>query len=901
MNMTDNAQQFYQYFRDCYKLDYREFNVDNVLSSKYKYKWFVSDVEELFNDHLPYIPYSHDKLADLQKDIELYKLEKRLFYACFFVLTESDNPLVKDKRVCAPLFLFPANILEIDDLTYLEIEEDNLVINRSVLSKLDLVDESKGKELFIEEFKAGIEKHSGNYVWIKTLVDKYFTNIDSEELLLNPRVWNAAKLRAYYKQNDAKTEMLKVVPAACTLLVEKSSSSLKVLNDLEMMSKQDEFNTSLSELFGDDAHKSTYDFSFLQSRLNMEQHKGLVNAQAYNSSVLIGPPGTGKSYTISAIVADAVVNGQSVLVVSKTKQAVEVIRTMLDKDYRMKDYLIHTTGNKHKLSLMSKIQKYLSGIQGIPNKNFQADILTSKYSSLKESETRFKEFVSQELRLSDLEFEEGFHLFRKFQKAFIRFSMGNGEKLWDLFQDIEVQNKKLDVEIRYFCKRKIEKNIHTNASKYRKDVALYYDALDASSFTESKQLAAQLNYQNILKVFPVWLANLSDLNSIVPLQKDLFDLVIIDEATQCDIASALPAIFRAKRVVISGDPNQLRHYSFVSHAQQSNLLKKYQLPTDKIFDYRNRSILDFYLAKVSDQDQVTFLREHFRSTPSLIEFSNQHFYDGQLEVLKSTPKHTGSSQIELIQVDGVRDKKGVNEKEAKAVLKKLEQLMKKYQDEKVIPSIGVISLFSSQVNYLNRQIRERFDLKLIKKFDLMCGTPYNFQGSEREIVLISFAVCDQTHHSAFIHANKPEVLNVAITRAKSFQYIFKSVSNQKVPKDSLLASYFSFIRDFTHQNEDEIEVDAFQQDVVEALNKSGYKNIQCAYPVGGCLLDILVEYNKQYYFIDLIGYPGVFKEAFSLERYKTLSRMNIQSIPLHYSYWKNSKAKALNKLQRLLN
>ena len=895
-----DATGFFGYFRDCYKLDYKEFIVDNILSTKYKYKWFVNKTEELFNDDLPLIPYNNPKVAELQKDIELYKLEKKLFYACFFVLGSSDNPLVKDKRICAPLVLFPANIINREDISYLEIETTDFIINRSLLSKLDLLDETKGKERFIKEFTEYVDDKAGGYHGIKSLMDKYFSNVETEELLMNPNVWSAAKIRSYFSNNEVETDRYKVVPGAATVLVDKSQSSLRVLNDLSEIARKGVLNQSLAGLFNGTQTKKEPEFSFFKSRLNVDQYQALKNAQCYNSSVIVGPPGTGKSYTITSIVTDAVVNGKSVLVVSKTKQAVEVIRAMLEKDFRLKDYIIHTTGNKYKLSLKSKIQKYLSGISANKNINFDPTRLNEYYKRQTTYENKFKDYVTKELKLSDLEFKEDANLFDGIHKVFIKMGMGSYDTLFELFEKLDEVNPLLTKEIKFYCKRTIEKAIRNHSKIFRKDISLYYDALDASSFTEGKQILKNVRHQNILKVFPIWLAHLSDLNSVLPLQKDLFDLVIIDEATQCDIASALPAIYRAKHVIISGDPNQLRHYSFVSHAQQSSLLKKHGLQLDKMYDYRNRSILDFYISKVRDQEQITFLKEHFRSTPSLIEFSNQQFYEGQLEVLKSMPKHTGSSQIELIELQGERNKQGINEKEANALLKKLDQLFSKYKDNKIIPEIGIISLFSSQVNYLNKRIREKYDLKLIKKFNLLCGTPYNFQGSEREIVLISFALCDNTHHSAFIHANKPEVLNVAITRAKSYQYIFKSVSDSKLKMDSLIAQYFSFVKNFTRYNEEEVTIDKFQEEVAEELKKKGYKNIKCAYPIGGSLLDIFIENRDKHYFIDLIGYPGQFKDAFSPERYKTLGRMGIKTIPLAYSSWKSNKREAVRRIIKAL-
>ncbi len=894
MNLKDVApSQIYQYFRDCYKLDYKEFSVDNILSAKYKFKWFIKSNEELFQDRLPRIPYDNPKIEELEKEIELFKIDKQLFYSCFFVLGKSDNPLVKDKRVCAPLLLFPAKILTIDGLNYLEIEREKCIINRTMLTKLEVKELSLKKEEFIHDVLEMIElpSYDGSF-WLKGLVDKYFSNIESEELLLTPKVWSVQKIRNYLKNlEEIADNEYSIVPAAGTVWVEKSQSSLGVLNDLEELKNSNEFNSSQYSLLKGKETVSALQDSILRFRLNEQQHKAVKNALSYSNSIIIGPPGTGKSYTIASLVADAVLNDKSVLVVSKTKQAVEVIREMLENDFKLKNDLVHTTGNKFKVSLKAKIQKILSGISEFAGARESEPYLQFLYKTLDKKEKKFVSFIEMELKLSDIEFSNHTGLLNGLKKYFIKRKMGNGDQVWQLYEKIDEYNHKFSSEFTTYCRNKIDSKIRRFSSEYRNDIALLYDVLDASSFSESQEIGNRINYEKILKVFPIWLANLSDLNSVLPLQKDLFDLVIIDEATQCDIASALPSIYRAKHVVISGDPNQLKHYSFVSRNQQSDLLRKYNLPTDKMFDYRDRSILDFFLFKMQNQDQVTFLKEHFRSTPSLIEFSNQHFYEGQLEVLKSLPKFTNKSQIEVVQVMGQRDKKGINVIEAKAVIEKMDQIILKYKKEKLVPDIGIISLFSAQANYLNALIKDKYDIKTIKKFNILCGSPYVFQGNEREIMFLSFGLDNNTHHSAFIHANKPEVLNVAITRAKSFQYVFKSIDDEKLNKESLIAEYFSFLKELTQHNDNKIEVDEFQQQVVEALQKKGFENIHCGYPLGGCLLDILVINSKGIcYFIDLIGYPGIFKESFTLERYKTLGRMGISIIPLHYSFWKDNSA-----------
>ena len=895
-----NPKNFYTYFKECYKLDYKEFSIDNILSTKYTFKWFVENNEELLHEDLPIIPYNNKKVEDLKKEIEIYKLEKKLFYASFFILGKNDNQLVKDKRFCAPLLLHTAEIKTINEETFLSIDRSKFTINRTVLTKFEEKNDKYTKDDFIAEISNMLYDETCSFINLKGLIDQHFSNVEAEELLLFPSVWSINKIRKHFTTTTYEDNAYSIVPAAGTVFVQKSESSLRVISDLNEMSKKSIFNTSLEELLFAKTSLKNFSTSIYKTRLNTEQYHALQNAQKFKNSVIVGPPGTGKTYTITSIISDAVIRNQSVLVVSKTKQAVEVLRHMLQDDFKLKDYLIHTTGNRYKSSLKSKIKRYLSGITSRETIEHSDSYIFSLFKQLSNLEQDFKKNVNRELKLSDLEFSGDLNWLEKWNLFYLKNWPHRDDDLWKIFDEIERKLEALEKEIQSFSKKKIQNNIKANSKHYRLDLAMFKGALEASSFTKYKKILQKVNHQNILKVFPIWLANLSDLNSILPLEKDLFDLVIIDEATQCDIASALPAIYRAKHAVIVGDPNQLRHYSFVSTAQQNQLKHKLQIPDDVIFDYRNKSILDLFISKVEGQDQVSFLREHFRSTPSIIEFSNTQFYYGQLEVLKSTPKHTSNNQIELIEVDGIRNKKGINAIEAECVISKVNQLIIKHKDDSYKPSIGILSPFNAQVSYIQKLLKDKYELETLKAFNILCGTPYNFQGSEREIIIISFCVCDDTHPSAFIHASKPEVLNVAITRAKSFQYVYKSVSDSKLNSDSLLYQYFSFVRTFSHLNNTDILHDEFQNEVVSTLKEMGYEDIRTGYPVAGNLLDILVCHKNHNYFIDLIGYPGMFKEAFALERYKTLARTGIRSLPLHYSLWKKNKKVVIERFKNFI-
>ncbi len=279
---------------ECYKLDYKEFKVDNILAQKYHFKWFASGNEELIHEELPIIPYPNKKAEDLAKEVELYKLEKKLFYGCFFILGKSDNAFVKDKRVCAPLILFPATIQNIDGEHYLDIDRNSFVLNRAVIAKLDPKSDATSKDQFFEELSERITEDRSNLIGLKSLFEKYFPSLDSDEILLFPEVWSAQKIRKHLSETTYQEGEFKIVPAAGTLLIEKSESSLKVISDLSQMALKSSFNNGLNALLSDGHTRHSSATSFLKSRLNTDQYKALQNAHQFDNSVIIGPPGTRK-------------------------------------------------------------------------------------------------------------------------------------------------------------------------------------------------------------------------------------------------------------------------------------------------------------------------------------------------------------------------------------------------------------------------------------------------------------------------------------------------------------------------------------------------------------------------------------------------------------------------------
>src|SRR4029079_1641870 len=84
-------------------------------------------------------------------------------------------------------------------------------------------------------------------------------------------------------------------------------------------------------------------------------------------------------------------------------------------------------------------------------------------------------------------------------------------------------------------------------------------------------------FPQIATILSCWAVTSLSARGRVPFDPNFFDLLVIDEASQCDIASALPLLYRARRVVVIGDPMQLRHISTLKKQQDQQLLTKHSL------------------------------------------------------------------------------------------------------------------------------------------------------------------------------------------------------------------------------------------------------------------------------------------------------------------------------------
>jgi superfamily I DNA and/or RNA helicase len=323
-------------------------------------------------------------------------------------------------------------------------------------------------------------------------------------------------------------------------------------------------------------------------------------------------------------------------------------------------------------------------------------------------------------------------------------------------------------------------------------------AQSVKQIIKNKQQFPRDKFEYIKQAFPCIIANIRDYAEYVPLERDLFDIVIIDEASQVSIAQAFPAIIRSKILLVLGDQHQFSNVktSQASKAINETYLNKIRerflmamannVDTDvlsrlRLFDIKT-SILTFVSAMAN---YSTMLKKHFRGYPELIDFSSEKFYEHQLQAVKLRGKAI-EHVIEFTQVenDGRVSLRGnSNELEYQAILAELEALLE--HDEP--PSVGIITPFQDQQAYISRNLRQHARWRKFEEdLNLHVFTFDSCQGNERDVIMYSMVATKERDRlwAIFPRSIKQagdieevlrlQRLNVGFSRAKEKVHFFIS-------------------------------------------------------------------------------------------------------------------------------
>lgn len=281
------------------------------------------------------------------------------------------------------------------------------------------------------------------------------------------------------------------------------------------------------------------------------------------------------------------------------------------------------------------------------------------------------------------------------------------------------------------------------------------DARVLSSIIANRQKFPEEKFENVKNAFPVTIAGIRQFGEYMPLAQGVFDVVIIDEASQVSVAQAFPAMLRAKKLVVLGDSKQF------SNTKSSNasiaLNEKYKSELNSYFKQNvandagtlqrlsrfdvKCSILEFCQLCAN---YSIMLRKHFRSYQELISYSSQTFYGGQLQAIKIRGVPLDEViRFDEIEVGDAKTTRGTNEAEAKFILEQLLELLK----EDNPPSVGIITPFREQQTLLSKLLFSHASgAEFQDKLRLKVMTFDSCQGEERKIIFYSMVAT--THEDA---------------------------------------------------------------------------------------------------------------------------------------------------------
>ncbi len=290
-----------------------------------------------------------------------------------------------------------------------------------------------------------------------------------------------------------------------------------------------------------------------------------------------------------------------------------------------------------------------------------------------------------------------------------------------------------------------------------------------------RQKLGEIDGTQLVRALPLWVGTLRDVDDLLPRSAGMFDLVIVDEASQVDQITAAPGTLRARRCVVVGDPKQLRHVSFLADEAIERALL-----TNDVFDPVVIGKLDvrrvglFDLAAASAPTHL--LDEHHRSAPHLIAFSARRFYDGKVTVATTHPRNHDRDCISVVQVGGSRSEQGVNRLEIDAIVAIVRERLQRTRSDVRRTSVGVVTPFRAQADALDEALIAQFSLEEIDEIELRSGTVHGFQGCERDLVIVSLGLDGTSSPGSRAFVSDANLFNVMITRAREELIVVTSVA-----------------------------------------------------------------------------------------------------------------------------
>ncbi len=477
---------------------------------------------------------------------------------------------------------------------------------------------------------------------------------------------------------------------------------------------------------------------------------------------------------------------------------------------------------------------------------------------------------------------------------------GNLHVMTEQIRQLKKKQKSLAVNILKSTRREALKALLRDDKKKRRIKVHAMSLVERRKKLQSKILEEE-DFKPLLEAFPCWCVTTYAVSDSLPLKPGMFDVAIIDEASQCDIASCFPIMYRAKKSVIVGDDKQLPHLSFLEKAKEQSFLSQYGIPDKYQLMWRFRTNSMFDLADYYSMNSV-MLDEHFRSLPPVIDFSNKEFYSDRIRVMRKDC--SDYKALELVKVpDGKVDSDATrNLPEVEELVKVLHEII--IEDEKNNPdnptTIGIISPFRAQVEQLKISVPKVLSDYIIKKHQIEIGTAHTFQGDERDIMLISWGFANNSFPQSITFLQKPNLFNVAITRAKNKCINFVSHDLETMPEGHF-RNYVSYIKQYLERKQalenneidENIYKNKFEREVAETIRNLDHKVLAGA-DVAGLSADLIID-DK--FIIEIDGVEDNKKSHISnMKKQSILERSGFKVKRITFREWQYSAKACIDRV-----
>ena len=559
-------------------------------------------------------------------------------------------------------------------------------------------------------------------------------------------------------------------------------------------------------------------------RLNDSQEQALTSTAEARVTVVTGPPGTGKSQLVAGIVANQWLAGRTVLVASTNNTAVKVA---VDRCASIDPTLLVRTGNQeHREALPDTVKKLEVGPA---SPGLSRDIIRRQLEAAAASRTLvFETFATRAATESELaqalrdveglrtilwggpqtepsraERRQLHTLARK--RADSRwFTAGRGRKILALAHP-QSPATTLDDVLHWAALDARVDNLTTHltalgpadpdadraaladadqawseaghralADTVQTSISAGGNALHHLATTRRQYRAARTKaIAQSLPFLRGWACTTLPARENFPLVAGLFDLLVIDEASQCSLAQILPLAYRARRIVVVGDPNQLTPIVNLNRAHLDTIATACGTTEAAVRQLNLSAGADSAYTAFAARSGTSpyLLDEHYRCHPQIASFINEHFYGGALRVLTDVSGFDQDPRgLSFVDIDGTCERgqtSGVlNRDEADAIT----AWMLAHHTPRS-GTLGIVTPFAAQVDLLRQRVRSAVGAETASRITI--GTAHAFQGGECDVVLFSLVLAaDAPLGTAKWVESQRNLVNVAVSRAKRALVVF---------------------------------------------------------------------------------------------------------------------------------